>query len=88
MGHPRHFVFDNSTDFETKLDRVMTTVSRIVGLPCPPRKQGKFLLAQSPPPLEEFPEPAEAFDVEKVSASSNGTISFDCDRGDDKIRYK
>lgn len=70
LGHPRHFVFDNSTDFEAKLNRVMTTVSRIVGLPCRPRKQGKFLLAQSPPPLGKFPEHAEAFDVEKVIAIS------------------
>lgn len=66
MGHPRHFVFDNSTDFEAKLKRVMTAVSRVVGLPCLPRKQGKFLLARPPPPMEEFPEHAKEFDVEKV----------------------
>ena len=67
LGHPRHFIFDNSTDFEPKLDRVATTVSRLVGLPCRPRKLGKFLLAQPPPPPEEFPVRAEAFQVEKVS---------------------
>ncbi|CAM9147294.1 unnamed protein product [Ascophyllum nodosum] len=66
LGHPRHFIFDNSTDFEPKLDRVATTVSRLVGLPCRPRKLGKFLLAQPPPPPEEFPVRAEAFQVEKT----------------------
>lgn len=50
------------------MERVTAAALRIVGLPCRPRKLCKFLLAQPPPPLEEFPVRAEAFDAEKVPA--------------------
>lgn len=67
LGHPRHVIFDNSTDFEAKLVRVVSAASRLVGLPCPPRRAGKFLLAQPPPPIEEFPTGAIEFQTEKVN---------------------
>ena len=67
LGHPRHLVFDNSTDFEAKLSRLTTAASRLVGLPCRPRKMCKFLLYEPPPPLEEFPVPTKEFHAEKVS---------------------
>ena len=66
LGHPRQILFDNSTDFEAKMDRVMSAASRLVGLPCRPRKLGKFLLTKPPPPLDEFPVPTEQFEAEKV----------------------
>lgn len=67
LGHPRHVVFDNSTDFETKLSRVTAAAARLAGLPCRPRKLCKFVLYEPPPPLEEFPVPAREFHAEKVS---------------------
>lgn len=67
LGHPRHMVFDNSTDFEAKISRVTAAASRIVGLPCRPRKLCKFLLYEPPPPPEEFPVPAKEFRAEKVN---------------------
>lgn len=66
LGHPRQILFDNSTDFEAKMDRVTSAASRLVGLPCRPRKLGKFLLTKPPPPLEEFPVPTEEFEAEKT----------------------
>ena len=67
LGHPRHLVFDNSTDFEAKMSRVTSAASRLVGLPCRPRKLCKFLLFEPPPPVEEFPVPVKEFHAEKVS---------------------
>ncbi|CAM9595952.1 unnamed protein product [Ectocarpus sp. 13 AM-2016] len=66
LGHPRHLVFDNSTDFEEKMSRITSAASRLVGLPCRPRKLCKFLLFEPPPPLEEFPVPVKEFHAEKV----------------------
>lgn len=66
LGHPRHLVFDNSTDFEAKMARITSAASRIVGLPCRPRKLCKFLLFEPPPPVEEFPVPVKEFHAEKV----------------------
>lgn len=73
LGHPRHLVFDNSTDFEAKLSRLTTAASRLVGLPCRPRKLCKFLLYEPPPPLEEFPVPAKEFHAEKVGVRFSGS---------------
>lgn len=36
-GHPRHYVIDNSAEFETKLHRVLQAVCEIVGVSAPPR---------------------------------------------------
>lgn len=59
-------VFDNSTPFEAKIERVIRAASRLVGLLCLPRRAGKFLLVQSPPPVDEFPVKAIEFEAEKV----------------------
>ncbi|KAL7574650.1 hypothetical protein ACA910_002999 [Epithemia clementina (nom. ined.)] len=71
VGHPHLYVFDNSTDFEGKMNRLVNVISKIVGLPSNlKRRSAKFLL--EPFPLEDvtkmFPAdiPFEMFDVEKV----------------------
>ncbi|CAM9140542.1 unnamed protein product, partial [Scytosiphon promiscuus] len=74
LGHPRHLVFDNSTGFEAKISRVTSAASRLVGLPCRPRKLCKFLLYEPPPPLEEFPVPAKEFQAEKVFLVRRGGV--------------
>jgi hypothetical protein len=43
-GHPRHYVFDNSTDFEGKLARIEYKAAKLVGLPHLPRGDDKFHL--------------------------------------------
>ncbi|CAM9517693.1 unnamed protein product [Sphacelaria rigidula] len=72
LGHPRHMLFDNSTPFDTKIQRVTRAVSRLVGLPCSPRRASKFLLAQPPPPVAEFPVKTMVFEAEKVFLRRRG----------------
>lgn len=68
-GHAHHYVFDNSTDFEGKLKRVVERISKLVGLPSNlNRRSAKFLLKSIPDP-KTFPEDVDyhSFRVEKVS---------------------
>lgn len=67
-GHPKHYVLDNSTDFEGKLQRLVETVAGLVGLPTNlSRTTSKFLLRDRPN-LDAFPDDIDyhIFDVEKV----------------------
>jgi predicted ATPase len=68
VGHPHLYVFDNSTDFEGKLQRVVDRISGIVGLPTNlSRRSAKFLL-KSRPDQHVFPRDVSfhSFEVEKV----------------------
>ncbi len=68
VGHPHMYVFDNSTDFEGKLQRVVDRISGIVGLPTNlSRRSAKFLL-KTRPNLQNFPQDVafHVFEVEKV----------------------
>ena len=71
LGHPKLCVFDNSTDFEGKLERVIAAAAKLVGLPSNLHKSSsrnnKFLL-QERPDLDAFPPDIkyEVFDIEKV----------------------
>ncbi|CAJ1946441.1 unnamed protein product [Cylindrotheca closterium] len=67
-GHAHHYVFDNATDFEGKLQRIVDTISKLVGLPSNlSRRSAKFLLKSVPDP-KSFPEDVvyHSFEVEKV----------------------
>ena len=48
VGHPHLRVIDNSTDFASKLERIVATVARVVGLPEPVEIERKFLLRSAP----------------------------------------
>ena len=83
VGHPHLYVFDNSTDFEGKMNRLVDVISKIVGLPSNlKRRSAKFLL--EPLPLDDitklFPAdiPFQMFDVEKVylQRSQDGDTNF------------
>lgn len=68
VGHPHLYVFDNSSDFEGKLQRLVDTISKLVGLPTNlSRRSAKFLL-RGLPDLSKFPADVEChiFEVEKV----------------------
>jgi len=74
VGHPHMYVFDNSTDFEGKLQRVVDRISGIVGLPTNlSRRSAKFLLKSRPNPYL-FPRDVafHIFEVEKVYLVSPG----------------
>jgi predicted ATPase len=68
VGHPHLYVFDNSTDFEGKMRRLVNMVSRIVGLPSNLTRQSVKYLLKSPPNLQLFPPnvPYQLFEIEKV----------------------
>lgn len=70
VGHPNLKIFDNSTSFEKKLQRVVEEMSRLVGLPhCLERVTTKFLVKEEPH-LDAFPEDVayQIFEVEKVGS--------------------
>ena len=46
LGHPQHFVFDNSTDFEGKLRKLVDAAGKLLGLPSLKRMTTKFLLRE------------------------------------------
>ena len=69
------YVLDNSTDFESKLQRLVNIVSRHVGLPTNlSRRSAKYLLRQRPN-TTLFPKDVDfhRFEVEKVSNWLNFT---------------
>jgi len=68
VGHPNLRVFDNSTNFEGKLRRLVEATAKLVGLPCKlSRVTTKFLL-RCKPDLKNFPVGVDyhVFDVEKI----------------------
>uniref|UniRef100_A0A7S2R796 NadR/Ttd14 AAA domain-containing protein n=1 Tax=Rhizochromulina marina TaxID=1034831 RepID=A0A7S2R796_9STRA len=72
-GHPNHLIFDNSSGFEGKMQRVVDQMARIVGLPLVQRTATKFLLSSAS--TEAFPavlrdtlgaDAVQVFEVEKI----------------------
>lgn len=73
VGHSHLHVFDNSTDFEGKLERLVDVIAKLVGLPSNlKRRSAKFVL-RTPPKVEDFPEDIayHFFEVEKVYLTTN-----------------
>jgi hypothetical protein len=68
LGHAHMYVFDNSTDFEGKLQRLVDRISKLVGLPTNlSRRSAKFLLEGQPNPyLFPMDVTYHVFEVEKV----------------------
>lgn len=60
-GHPHFRVVDNSTDFEQKIERALTAISRVVGTPEPIEIERKFLVKK----VDEFPVPYNSFEIEQ-----------------------
>jgi hypothetical protein len=80
VGHPRLLVLDNSTDFEGKMQRLIESMAKLVGLPTNlSRSSAKFKL-KAPPDLSKFTVEYHIFEVEKVylvnpDIGSNKSIS-------------
>eukprot|EP00985_Skeletonema_marinoi_P016499 scaffold8890_cov99-Skeletonema_marinoi.AAC.2 len=68
VGHPSLKIFDNSTDFETKMQRVVEETARLVGLPTHLQKVTTKFLLKKEPDLSSFPKEVafQIFEVEKV----------------------
>jgi CYTH domain-containing protein len=65
VGHPHLRVIDNSTDFDGKVDRVVSAVCTVVGLPQPRAGERKFLVRESPEPAA-FPARSEVIEIEQT----------------------
>lgn len=73
VGHSHLHVFDNSTDFEGKLERLVDVIANLVGLPSSlKRRSAKFVL-RTRPKIEDFPADIDyhLFEVEKVYLTTN-----------------
>ena len=68
VGHSKHFVIDNSTDFEGKMNKLVSIASRLVGLPSTSKSVTiKYLLKEQPDfSLLNDEVKYSVFDVEKV----------------------
>mmetsp|Transcript_16080 Transcript_16080/g.37071 ORF Transcript_16080/g.37071 Transcript_16080/m.37071 type:complete len:291 (+) Transcript_16080:55-927(+) len=71
LGHAHMYVLDNSTDFESKLQRLVNIVSKLVGLPTNLSKRSAKYLLRERPNTDSFPSDVDyhRFEVEKVSCS-------------------
>lgn len=45
VGHPHFRIIDNSTDFDAKINRLLTEIRIVLGLPIPVENERKFLVA-------------------------------------------
>ncbi|KAJ8558986.1 hypothetical protein ON010_g8461 [Phytophthora cinnamomi] len=63
IGHPKLYVFDNSTTFEGKMQRLVDTAAGLCGIPTTVKASRKYQLAKTP---IEIPFHHEDFEVEKV----------------------
>ena len=68
LGHPNHYCFDNRGDFEDKLQRMISIVGKIVGLPGFERSTTKFLLKATPAAedIRAAGLECQVFEIEKV----------------------
>ncbi|DAZ93558.1 TPA: hypothetical protein N0F65_006546 [Lagenidium giganteum] len=80
IGHPKLYVFDNSTDFEGKMQRLVDTAADLCGIPTTVKASRKYLL-KTAPSTSDIPIHHEDFEVEKVyltpeSARTSKDYSF------------
>ena len=71
-GHEHLYIVDNSTNFEEKMRRAVTRISKLVGVPAPLAVTRKFLL-ERPPTMAEMKEHVkrfEAFEVDQTYLST------------------
>mmetsp|Transcript_7644 Transcript_7644/g.14428 ORF Transcript_7644/g.14428 Transcript_7644/m.14428 type:complete len:471 (+) Transcript_7644:172-1584(+) len=68
VGHPKLIVIDNQTDFEGKLNKLVSIASELVGLPSTSKQVTEKYLLKEIPHVHEFPRDLQyhLFQVEKV----------------------
>jgi predicted ATPase len=66
VGHPRLLVLDNCTDFEGKMQRLIESMAKLVGLPTNLGRSSAKVLLKGPPDLSKFTVDYHIFEVEKV----------------------
>eukprot|EP01080_Neovahlkampfia_damariscottae_P006902 gene6902-11064_t len=91
VGHKHLKIFDNSTDFQGKVQRVSDAVCEHVGLPMPQKNvQRKFLLLERPQQIpvkyEEFEQKQTYLDLSKLDESEDlGGFAFVRRRGQNGV---
>jgi len=61
-GHPHLRIIDNSTDFDTKIHRVIESLSRVVGIPEPVEIERKYLVRK----VNKILAPYEVVEIEQT----------------------
>jgi CYTH domain-containing protein len=54
-GHPHHIVVGNETDFETKVNKALNGLRRVLPMPLPREQERKFVVVRSSKPLTAVP---------------------------------
>jgi len=78
LGHPHHHIFDNSTDFKGKMQRLLDCAAKMVGMPFG-KLSGvtkKYLLREVPS-MENFPSAFQEFEVTKTYLRAIETKHFE-----------
>lgn len=70
-GHPHVRVIDNSTDFESKMKRLLASICRVIGIPVPLEIERKYLVRRVD--MSRFPVPFQAIDIEQVYLCDDGS---------------
>lgn len=79
LGHPQLYLLDNSTDFEGKMQRLISIVAKHVGLPSNLSKRSAKYLLRGVPDMKDFTVQYHMFEVEKVylkvsNNANNGSV--------------
>lgn len=72
-GHPHLRIIDNSTDFEGKMNKLISGIYSLLGEPSPIQIQRKFLI-QMPKSYLNFSVPITSVDIVQTYLKSNGNI--------------
>mmetsp|Transcript_10829 Transcript_10829/g.25838 ORF Transcript_10829/g.25838 Transcript_10829/m.25838 type:complete len:414 (+) Transcript_10829:150-1391(+) len=73
-GHPSLYLLDNSTDFEGKMQRLISIVAKHVGLPSNLSKRSAKYLLRGVPDMKDFTVEYHMFEVEKVYLKVSDTL--------------
>jgi CYTH domain-containing protein len=71
LGHPRLRIIDNSTDFDTKINRALRAASQLLGRPAPLEVERKFLLSAPP----DLPDLASRYLIHPIDIEQTYLIS-------------
>jgi CYTH domain-containing protein/predicted ATPase len=64
VGHPHLRVIDNSTGFDAKVERVISAVDQVLGVPAPVEIERKYLVKSAP--IGSMPVHSEAVEIEQI----------------------
>ncbi len=72
MGHPHHYIIDNSTNFETKMKRALAAFARTLDMPEPTETERKFKLLNYNPAF--LPQDCVSIEITQDYLKTNGVM--------------